>query len=309
MVQEQRAKFIDGCVKTGVGKAVGEKVFAFIERSPATVSIALMLPVTRSSGYQTAYLKAHYPAEFMAALLTSDQDNIDRIAIEVREAREMGMEVLAPDVNESFEEFAVARDETLPSGGRIRFGLNAIKNVGHVIAREIVEERKRGGKYLSLENFLERIQSKDLNKKSLEALIKVGALEGFGERGLLLFNLDTLVKYAKNAKNLASDHEQSLFGAMPLPEAKLSLARCEPAPQEDLPSVGKRASWLVRERSSPHPRTKRISSAPLFLSTNWKNSQTKPAYASGGSLPRSAKSSPKTAVPCTSSALKTFPGE
>lgn len=165
LVQEQREKFVEGCITTGVGKSIGEKVFAFIEpfagygfnRSHAACYALI--------GYQTAYLKAHYPAEFMAALLTSDQDNIDRIAIEVHEAREMGIEVLPPDVNESFEEFAVVPNSENPNGGNIRFGLNAIKNVGHVVAQEIVEERKRGGKYETLEALTERVQTKRPQQK------------------------------------------------------------------------------------------------------------------------------------------------
>ena len=105
----------------------------------------------------------------MAALLTSDQDNIDRIAIEVSECRDMGIEVLPPNVNESFEDFAVIVDQRNKTE-RIRFGLNAIKNVGHTVAHEIVEERKRNGKYKSLTDFIERVATKDLNKKSIEAL-------------------------------------------------------------------------------------------------------------------------------------------
>jgi DNA polymerase-3 subunit alpha len=144
----------------------------------------------------------------------------------------MGIEVLPPHVNESFEEFAVIRDASLPSGGRIRFGLGAIKNLGHLAAREIVEERKRGGQYQTLEDFLERVESKDLNKKSLESLIKVGALEGLGEQGQLIENLEALVKFSRQAKSLASEHENSLFGAMPLPKARLTLAGADPVEEK-----------------------------------------------------------------------------
>jgi DNA polymerase-3 subunit alpha len=229
LVDEQKVKFVEGCITTGVGKAIGEKVFSFIEpfagygfnRSHAACYALI--------GYQTAYLKAHYPAEFMAALMTSDQGNIDRVAIEVHETREMGIEVLPPDINESFEEFAVVPDSEHPQGGRIRFGLNAIKNVGHVVALEIVEERKRGGKYTTLESITERIQTKDLNKKSVEALIKVGALDNFGERNQLLMSIDAILKHAKNSKNLLENHSNSLFGDMPLPESKIILSRADEA--------------------------------------------------------------------------------
>ncbi|OGI14786.1 MAG: DNA polymerase III subunit alpha [Candidatus Moranbacteria bacterium RIFCSPHIGHO2_01_FULL_54_31] len=229
LVAEQREKFIDGCVKTGVGKNIGEKVFSFIEpfagygfnRSHAACYALI--------GYQTAYLKAHYPAEFMAALLTSDQDNIDRIAIEVREAREMGIEVMPPHINESFGEFAVIIDNGIE---RIRFGLNAIKNVGHLIAEEIVEERKRGGPYATLEQFIERVTAKDLNKKSLEALIKVGALEGFGDRNQLLESIDDILRHAKNLKSIADTHQNSLFGEMAMPISRIQLTSAAVATQK-----------------------------------------------------------------------------
>lgn len=229
LVDEQKIKFVEGCVATGVGKTIGEKVFSFIEpfagygfnRSHAACYALI--------GYQTAYLKAHYPAEFMAALMTSDQGNIDRIAIEVHEAREMGIEVLPPDVNESFEEFAVVPDAEHAQGGRIRFGLNAIKNVGHIVAQELVEERKRAGKYTTLESITERVQTKDLNKKSVEALIKVGALDSFGERNQLLQSIDAILKHAKNNKSILENHTNSLFGDMPIPESKITLIQTSEA--------------------------------------------------------------------------------
>ena len=155
LVAEQREKFIEGCIQTGVGKKIGEQVFAFIEpfagygfnRSHAACYALI--------GYQTAYLKAHYPAEFMAALLTSDQHDIARIAIEVREAREIGLEVLPPSVNESFEDFTVVVGED--GKERVRFGMNAIKNVGSVCTEEIVKARKQGGKFKTLEDFIKRV--------------------------------------------------------------------------------------------------------------------------------------------------------
>ncbi len=227
LVAEQREKFIEGCVKTGVGKKIGEQVFAFIEpfagygfnRSHAACYALI--------GYQTAYLKAHYPAEFMAALLTSDQHDTDRIAIEVHEAREIGLEVLPPNVNESFEEFAVIIGDD--GKERIRFGLNAIKNVGSVCAEEIVKVRKESGKFKSLEDFIERVQTKDLNKRSLESLAKVGALEDFGERNQLLESLDDILRHAKNLKTIADTHHASLFGGMAMPESKIQLSPAVPA--------------------------------------------------------------------------------
>jgi DNA polymerase-3 subunit alpha len=227
LVAEQREKFIEGCEKTGVGKKIGEQVFAFIEpfagygfnRSHAACYALI--------GYQTAYLKAHYPAEFMAALLTSDQHDTDRVAIEVREAREIGLEVLPPSVNESFEDFAVIVGDD--GKERIRFGLNAIKNVGSVCTEEIVKVRKAGGKFKTLEDFVERVQTKDLNKRSLESLSKVGALEDFGERRQMLESIDAILKYSKNLKTIADTHADSLFGGMDMPVSRVELAPAVPA--------------------------------------------------------------------------------
>lgn len=210
LIKEQKIKFIDGCEKNGIGKEIGEKVFSFIEpfagygfnRSHAACYAVI--------GYQTAYLKAHFPAPFMAALLTSDQGDTDRVAIECSEARDMGIEVLAPNVNESFGEFAVITGED--GKERIRFGLNAIKNVGQVVAHEIVAERKRGGKYKSLGDFLERVQTKDLNKKSIEALAKVGALDELGERNQIIESIEQIIQYTKNVQKLKNSNQVSLFG-------------------------------------------------------------------------------------------------
>lgn len=232
LVEQQRENFVEGCIKNGISEKVASAVFAFIEpfagygfnRSHAACYALI--------GYQTAYLKAHYPAEFMAALLTSSQAHVERVAVEVREAKEMGLEVLPPHINESFENFAVITDED--GTERIRFGINAVKNVGHVIAQDLVAERRKGGAFTSLENFLERVQSKDLNKKSLEALIKVGAFEGFGERQSLLSNIDVLLHYAKNLRSLAETHGASLFGGLDLPKTSLTLSSTEPADKKTI---------------------------------------------------------------------------
>ncbi|MCX6763030.1 MAG: DNA polymerase III subunit alpha, partial [Candidatus Moranbacteria bacterium] len=231
LVQKEKSKFIDGCVANGIEKKIAEKVFAFIEpfagygfnRSHAACYALI--------GYQTAYLKAHYPTEFMAALLTSDQNDIDRIAIEIEECRIMNIEVLSPDVNESFVTFAaIIKPEEKE---QIRFGLGAIKNVGKNVANEIVEERKKNGKYTSLTNFVERIQTKDLNKKSLESLAKCGALDAFGERNQLLENTEKILNYSKDFQKNQSSNQASLFGGsgieLNLPE--ISLDPAEPAPK------------------------------------------------------------------------------
>ncbi len=181
-------------------------------------------------GYQTAYLKAHYPTEFMAALMTSDQGNIERIAIEVEEAKDLGIDVLPPNINESFEEFAVIKNEE----GKecIRFGLNAIKNVGHTVTKEIVAERKKNGKYTDLANFLERVTGKDLNKKSIEALAKVGALDDLEERNKILENIDVILNFSKNIQKMQNSNQDSLFGGVSMETPSITLREVSPAPKK-----------------------------------------------------------------------------
>ena len=208
LILKLREDFVKGCVKKGIKKEIAEKAFTDMEkfaeygfnRSHATCYAMI--------GYQTAYLKGNYPAEFMAALMTADKNDIERIAIEVEECRQIGIEVLPPSVNKSFGNFTVVDEgqKTL-----IRFGLRAIKNVGENIVEEIVKERKRGGEYKNVSEFLKRINHKDLNKKSLESLIKAGALKDFGERGLLMANLEKFLQYHKQQAQ-KGNAVQGLFG-------------------------------------------------------------------------------------------------
>lgn len=223
LLAEQKEKFVEGCVKNGVYKELAEKVFSFIEpfagygfnRSHAACYALI--------GYQTAYLKAHWPVEFMAALLTADQGDTDRIAIEIEECRNMGIKIMAPDINESFGTFTVVTAGTKENKvvdanekvDTIRFGLKAIKNVGEHIVDTLIKERKSSGAYEDIFNLLERVTDKDLNKKSLESLIKSGAMDGFGERGQLLANMDRLLNYNKELAKTKESGQTSLFAEMP----------------------------------------------------------------------------------------------
>ncbi|MDO8240894.1 MAG: DNA polymerase III subunit alpha [Candidatus Moranbacteria bacterium] len=249
LIAEQKIKFIEGCVTQGVDRKIGEKVFEYIEPFAGYGFNRSHAACYGLIGYQTAYLKAHFPAPFMAALLTSDQDNIDRVAIEVSECRDMGIEVMAPHINESFEEFAVIIDPETKKE-RIRFGLNAIKNVGHNVAHEIVEERKRGGKFKSLTDFVERVQTKDLNKKSIEALAKVGALEGLAERNQVVASIENIISHSKTFQKNQNSQQGSLFGASEIALPEIAMVECEPATKKQ------RLSWekeLMGLYISDHP--------------------------------------------------------
>ncbi len=219
LLAKQREKFVDGCVKNGIAKEQAEKIFSFIEpfagygfnRSHAACYALI--------GYQTAYLKAHWPAEFMAALLTSDQQNTDRITVEIEECRKMGINIMPPDINESFASFTVVTSGTKANRAvgeaeevkTIRFGLRAVKNVGEHIVGVIIKERKTNGPYENIFDFLARVTDKDLNKKSLESLIKSGGLEQFGERGQMLANIDGLLSFNKEVSKAKESKQDSLF--------------------------------------------------------------------------------------------------
>lgn len=239
LLAEQKEKFIDGCVKNGIYKELGEKVFSFIEpfagygfnRSHAACYALI--------GYQTAYLKAHYPVEFMAALLTADQGDTDRIAIEIEECRNMDIKIMPPDINESFGTFTVVSSGTKDNKpiddkekiDTIRFGLRAVKNVGEHIVEEVIKERKANGPYKDVFDLLERVTDKDLNKKSLESLIKCGALDAYGERGVLLSNLERLLSYNKDWVKNKESKQSSLFADTP--SITLSKMTLNPAPDAD----------------------------------------------------------------------------
>jgi DNA polymerase-3 subunit alpha len=219
LMKEMKEKFIDGAVKNGVQKSKAEEIWLKLEDFAAYCFNKSHATCYAMISYQTAYLKAHYPDCFMAALMTSDLDDIERLSIEISESEHMGMQVLPPDVNESFADFAVVKDNK-----SIRFGLSAIKNVGVGVAKAIVRERKSNGPFLTLEDFLQR-NGGTVNKKVLESLVKSGALDRFDKRGSLWAGLEVLVKYASDSNHKGSANQISIFGEKEQQDslAKLSL--------------------------------------------------------------------------------------
>ncbi len=217
--------------------------------------------------YQTAYMKANFPEIYMSAVLSAESGDIDTIGEIVTECRRMGVPVLPPDVNESFSQFTVVkaqessppqRPASSPAGDappprtsppvaasekmipapfehrhRIRFGLVTIKNFGQGVSTAIIDERKRGGRFTSLAEFLTRVKDRNLNKKSLEALIKAGALDCFGEdRGIMMANIDLLLEFNKEHDKHHSD-QTSLFGLMS-DASSVPTLRLNEAPKADL---------------------------------------------------------------------------
>jgi DNA polymerase-3 subunit alpha len=196
-------------------------------------------------GYRTAYLKAHYPEEFMASLLNADSGDTERISFLINEARQSNVEVLPPDINRSFARFS-------PEGEKIRFGLLAIKNVGQAISEAIVAERVNRGPFKDFTDMLSRVNHKDLNKKSLESLAKGGAFDSMGiERNQILENIDEILRYAQAARRGGVQTQNSLFGNMPAPAASpLKLKPVEPA------TSNQRLAWekeLLGFYLSDHP--------------------------------------------------------
>lgn len=200
--------------------------------------------------YQTAYMKAHYPVQYMTSVLQAESSDADKISAIVAECRRINIEVLPPDVNESFKSFAMVSKPG--ERGRIRFGLTAIKNVGEHICEVIYRERKEHGQFTSLENFLERIEDKDLNKKSVESLAMAGALDSFGiDRGVLMANSEHILGYIKQLKEKRQTSQNSLFAGTDI--ALDSKVRIQDAPLATLDEKLKWEKTLLGIYVSSHP--------------------------------------------------------
>lgn len=228
---EQKEKFYKGCKEYGnLSEDVIDDLWKKIEPFAAYGFNKAHAASYGMVAYKTAYLKANFPAEYMTACMTAESGDIETCSEYINEAKRMGFSILAPDINESFSDFTVVVENGVITK-KIRFGLRNIKNFGEEIGKAIIAERKQGGVFSSLENFLERITHKNLNKKSLEALIMCGALDAFGERNLLLQNLETLQTFHKEKLKQAVHNQNSLFGDLPeIHSYTLSLSPVEPAP-------------------------------------------------------------------------------
>lgn len=211
---KMKVDFIEGMIEhSNVQRAFAEKFWGQLEAFADYCFNKSHSACYGLIAYWTAYLKAHYPAAFMAALMTSDYDDIDRLAIEISECKHMGIEVLPPDVQQSFSEFAVIQDE---EGGKdkIRFGMNAIKNVGRGAVEEIVRAREEDGQFKGLEDFLSKCSTRQVNRKALESLIKAGAFDTFADRSVLMNNLDSMVAFASRIQKEKASNQIDLFGNM-----------------------------------------------------------------------------------------------
>ena len=213
---KQKEKFIKGCVDhSGWSQKKAEEVWAWIEPFAAYGFNKAHSASYGHVAYQTAYMKANFPAEYMCAVLTAEAGDTEKIADIITECQRMGIPVLSPEINSSFKDFTVIKavgPEQSRGRDQIRFGLLTIKNLGEGVADAIIAERKASGLYKNVEDFVTRIQNKDLNKKAFESLVKCGALDMFGERNLFLYNMENLLSYAREKQKQSSMGQSSLFG-------------------------------------------------------------------------------------------------
>ncbi len=234
----QKEKLIAGFIKGGIQKQKAERIWQLIEPFAAYGFGKAHAASYGKVAYQTAYMKANFPVEYMSAVMTAEAGDTEKIATMVSESKRMGIPVLPPDINESYGDFTVLlgkdterTEEAAALAGdtehdAIRFGLYSIKNFGSGVADSIIAERKENGAYLSISDFLRRIKNDALNKKGLEALIQSGALDELAaasstERGALLANIERLLEYRR--ENTGDSAQDSLF-AFEMQDVHLALA-------------------------------------------------------------------------------------
>ncbi len=248
LLMAQKEKFIEGAKSNGIRENIAQQIWHWIEPFASYSFNKSHATCYATIAYQTAYLKSRFPVEFMASLLTSEKADVERIGFLIEECKKMGIKVLSPDINESLENFTVVPPQM------IRFGLSAIKNVGSNVVEVIVKERKGSGPYPSIADFVNRVSSKDLNKKSLESLIKAGAFDKLLERNQLLFNLENLLEWSRETQKMKSNGQRGLFDGLSLSQpvfrSGIKLTPTAPASQAE------KLSWekeLLGLYVSSHP--------------------------------------------------------
>jgi len=236
VMKKEKRNFISGARKMGYSAEVADEVFALIEpfagyafNKAHSFSYALI-------AYQTAYLKANYPAEYITAFLITNSDQLDKVATAVAECRRLGITVLPPDINWSQVTFSIERGEgNTPA---IRFGLTAIKNVGLGAVEPLVAERNRGGQFKSIEDLCRRVDMRGMNRRAMESLIKAGVLDCLGDRGTLLHNLGRIMALAQREQHLRETGQAAMFDlwgeTMPAPMPSLDLQAADISIKEKL---------------------------------------------------------------------------
>jgi DNA polymerase-3 subunit alpha len=254
IMDEMKLKFQEGCKKNGHDETIANKIWSDWEAFAQYAFNKSHSTCYALIAYQTGYLKANYPAEYMAAVLSRNINDIKKITTFMDETRRMGMEVLGPDVNESNLKFTVNKD------GNVRFGLGGIKGVGESAVLQLIEEREKNGLYKDIYDLTERVNLNSLNKKNLEAMAVAGTFDCFPEIiRAQYFSLDTkgssfiesLIRYGNNAKTLKNSSQHSLFGD----SGGFDMIKPEPTPCPDWPKLEKlnREKEVIGIYLSSHP--------------------------------------------------------
>ncbi len=229
----QREKLTKGIIVNGQTPEFAEKLWKLFEPFQAYGFNKAHAASYGRVAYQTAYMKAHYPVEYMTAILTAESGDVETIAKIIEECKHMKISVLPPHINESYggftclPEVADTKISMENKSKNIRFGFYTIKNLGTDISDAIITERKTNGKFKNITDFLERVKHKNLNKKSMEALIKSGCMDDWADRGVLLANLEAMLAYNHEGSN-QNQNQVSLFGG--LPDLKAPEFRLQDAP-------------------------------------------------------------------------------
>ncbi len=255
IMERQKVKFIKGAMKKGYKKEIAERVFSLIERfvgygfnKAHSTSYAMI-------AYQTGWMKVNYPVEFMAAFLTAEAGNTDKVALGVEECRRMGIKVFSPDINTSQVGFSIEDTQESLNGKGVRFGLSAIKNVGKAAIEAILKARELGGDFSSLSEFCQRVDSQKVNKKVVESLIKVGAMDRFGPRAAMLTGFDRIRARSEVEQRRRANGQMAIFDQ--------KIKQKKTSPKDELPEIEdfSRSERLNLERSllgfylSEHPLT------------------------------------------------------
>ncbi|KKT29338.1 DNA polymerase III subunit alpha [Candidatus Giovannonibacteria bacterium RIFCSPLOWO2_12_FULL_44_25] len=259
---KQHEIFVKGCQEhSGMTKEEAENVWKLFEPFQGYGFNKAHAASYGRVAYQTAYMKANYPGEYMCAILTAEAGDTEKIGQIITECKRMNIPVLPPSINFSNKDFTLIKSggNPPPAGGRdqIRFGLLSIKNVGAGIVEAIIAERKRGGAYKMLADFLERVESRDLNKKSVESLAKAGALDEFGERNKILKNMDRILEYARESHQTKARNQSSLFSVM-ADASSVPPLRLEKTPSATLEEKLKWEHELLGLYVSGHPLEKTL---------------------------------------------------
>ncbi|MDP3093409.1 MAG: DNA polymerase III subunit alpha [bacterium] len=228
LLDEQEEKVVSGMIKNDIPEKTAERLWEWI-----LPFARYGFPRGHAAGYaliayQTAFLKTRFPVEFMASLLTSEKHDVEKIAFLIEECKRMKIEVLPPDINESLTNFTV-----VPKEKQIRFGLLGIKNVGANVVKAITDERKTNGPFKNLGDFLSRISSKDLNKKSLESMAKAGVFDSLVERNQILSNIEEILEFNRERQRKRASGQRDLFGGKINFGSEIRLASASPASSKE----------------------------------------------------------------------------